>query len=66
MSSKISSEISEEILEETFDYYRKFKINNPICLSGVIMLFGFKSLDINYKSDFIKSGALFHYISFMF
>lgn len=62
MSSKISSEILEEILEETFDYYRKFKINNPICLSGVIMLFGFNALLLKSFISLIVciNGILYH------
>jgi hypothetical protein len=58
----MSSELSSEILEYVFDYYRKFKINNPICLSGVIMLFGFNALLLKSFISLIIciNGILYH------
>ena len=58
----MSSKISSEILEYVFDYYRKFKINNPICLAGVIMLFGFNALLLKSFISLIIciNGILFH------
>ena len=55
--------MSSKILEYVFDYYRKFKINNPICLSGVIMLFGFRWIFLS--GSFISliiciNGILYH------
>ena len=54
--------MSSKILEYVFDYYRKFKINNPICLSGVIMLFGFNALLLKSLISLIIciNGILYH------
>jgi len=56
------SKISSEILEETFDYYKKLKINNPICLSGCIIIFGFNALLLKSFISLLIciNGILYH------